>query len=146
MEEAAPRDHFEELLKIFDSPNKSKSAQKTTEEIDKDIERTFPSNIIVATPEGIIASIYYSHNKNYIISNMIGNAKLRKVLGAYSVRNPAIGYCQSMNFLAGVLILHLSEERAFWVLTCLIENILPAEYYTKSMIGCRCDQEVCCHT
>ena len=63
MEEAAPRDHFEELLKIFDSPNKSKSAQKTTEEIDKDIERTFPSNIIVATPEGNIGLISSSTKK-----------------------------------------------------------------------------------
>ena len=49
---------------------------------------------------------------------------LRRVLLAFSVQNPRIGYCQSMNFLAAALLLALdrSEEKAFWVLVCLIDD------------------------
>ena len=46
------------------------------------------------------------------------------MLLAFSVQNPRIGYCQSMNFLAAALLLALdrSEEKAFWVLVCLIDD------------------------
>lgn len=91
-------------------------------EVEKDLRRTFPSNDNFTTEEGL--------------------APLRRLLIAYSVRNPAVGYCQSMNFLAAVLLLHLTEEQAFWVLAALIEDILPADYYSVSMLGSRVDQQV----
>lgn len=70
----------------------------------QDLARTFPSNAWMATAEG--------------------QAALRRVLLAFSVQNPRIGYCQSMNFLAAMLLMALdqSEERAFWVLVCLIDD------------------------
>ncbi len=34
-----------------------------------------------------------------------------------------------MNFIAGVMLLFLEEESVFWLLTALIENILPPDYY-----------------
>lgn len=53
-----------------------------------------------------------------------GQAALRRVLLAFSVQNPHVGYCQSMNFLAAALLLALdrAEEKAFWVLVCLIDD------------------------
>lgn len=33
-----------------------------------------------------------------------GKASLRRVLRAYSLRNPAVGYCQGMNFIVGLLL------------------------------------------
>lgn len=33
-----------------------------------------------------------------------GMASLRRVLRAYSLRNPAVGYCQGMNFIVGLLL------------------------------------------
>jgi hypothetical protein len=66
---------------------------------------------------------------------------LKNVLLAYSVRNKAVGYCQSMNFMVALLLMYLTEEQAFWVLAVLIEDILPSEYYT-SMTGCVIDQGV----
>lgn len=50
-------------------------------EIEKDLHRTFPNNDNVSSKDGL--------------------ALLRRVLLAYSVRNPDIGYCQSMNFITG---------------------------------------------
>lgn len=64
---------------------------------------------------------------------------LRRVLLAYAHRNVEIGYCQSMNMLAGWLLLTLrSEESAFWILCAIAENVCP-NYYTHNMIGCQID-------
>jgi len=34
---------------------------------------------------------------------------LRRVLQAFAVRNEAVGYCQSMNFVAGVLLAQVHD-------------------------------------
>lgn len=38
-------------------------------------------------------------------------------------------YCQSINFVAGMLLLHMSEEESFWVMDVLVNEILPPAYY-----------------
>ena len=65
---------------------------------------------------------------------------LKNILLAYSVRNPQVGYCQSMNFLCAMLLLYLEEEQAFWVLAALVEVLLLSDYYAPSMLGSRVDQ------
>lgn len=60
---------------------------------------------------------------------------------AYIKRNPTIGYCQGMNFVAGRLLKVLSEEEAFWVMCCLLESILPLDYYSN-MVGVLVDQRI----
>lgn len=83
----------------------------------QDLARTFPGNAWVALGDG--------------------QAALRRVLLAFSAQNPRIGYCQSMNFLAAALLLALdrSEEKAFWVLVCLIDDggmaPIPCSPYTR---------------
>ena len=37
---------------------------------------------------------------------------------------------QSMNFLAGLLLLFMPEERAFWVLCYVVEDLLE-DYFVK---------------
>merc|ERR1719277_1888482 len=44
-----------------------------------------------------------------------------------------------MNFIAATLLLYESDERAFWMLCSLIEDVLPADYYTCDMVGLRAD-------
>lgn len=90
-------------------------------DIMKDLHRTFPCNDELSQ-EGI--------------------EPLKRVLLAYSVRNREVGYCQSMNFLVALLLTLLDEEQAFWVLAAIVEDILPHNYYTASMLGCRVDQSV----
>lgn len=100
-------------------------SQDSAYAIAKDIDRTFPGHPLFESKAGI--------------------ASLRRLLCAFSVHNPDIGYCQSINFLAGFLLLLLSEEQSFWVLDCLINEILPQNYYTNSLIGVHADQRVLAH-
>ena len=72
-----------------------------------------------------------------------GVAKLSEVLLAYSRRNPEVGYCQGMNLItASLLLIMPTAEGAFWVLTSMIENILPQHYYDHSLLASRADQQV----
>ena len=69
----------------------------------------------------------------------------RNVLLAYSYRNPAVGYCQSLNFITGALLMApLTEEDAFFSLVTIIEDLMPPDYYTRDddLLGARIDQLV----
>ena len=72
-------------------------------------------------------------NSNRISGNMI--ASLRRVLIAFAVYAPSIGYCQSLNYLAGMLLLHMGEEDAFWMLVTLIFDIMPPFVYSPGLRG-----------
>ncbi|KAF2739944.1 TBC-domain-containing protein [Polyplosphaeria fusca] len=72
-----------------------------------------------------------------------GVHKLNEVLLAYSRRNPEVGYCQGMNLITACLLLIMpTAEDAFWVLSTMIENILPQNYYDQHLLTSRADQTV----
>lgn len=54
---------------------------------------------------------------------------LENVLAAYSVYEARVGYCQGMNYLAGMLLVasEMKEEDAFWAFVALMEKKLPNE-------------------
>jgi len=62
------------------------------------------------------------------------------VLTAYALRNAEIGYCQSMNFIAALLLIVLEhdEEQAFWMLSVIEERIVP-DYHGPGILGCQAD-------
>lgn len=60
--------------------------------------------------------------------------KLSNILKSYAKRNPFIGYCQGMNFIANFLIvMQFNEEESFWIITSLLEDIMPKTYYSNMM-------------
>ncbi|GKT44445.1 TBC1 domain family member 14 [Colletotrichum spaethianum] len=92
-------------------------------QIEMDINRTLTDNIFFRKGPGV--------------------SKLKEVLKAYARRNPEVGYCQGMNLIAANLLLIMpSAEDAFWILTSIIENILPSGYYDHSLLASRADQQV----
>lgn len=52
----------------------------------------------------------------------IKQKSLFNVLTAYSMYNMEVGYCQGMSGLAGVLLMYLDEEQAFWALSTLLAD------------------------
>lgn len=95
-------------------------------QIDMDIHRTLTDNVFFRKGPGV--------------------AKLRDVLLAYSRRNPEVGYCQGMNLIAASLLLIMpTAEDAFWILTSMVEIILPQHYYDHGLLASRADQVVLRH-
>ncbi|KAF8155369.1 rab-GTPase-TBC domain-containing protein [Mycena galopus ATCC 62051] len=90
-----------------------------TDEIEKDVGRTMPLNVFFG-------------------GDGAGVVKLRRVLTAYSRRNPAVGYCQGMNLVTSTLLLvHADEEDAFWALAAIVERILPEDFFSPSLLPSR---------
>ena len=95
----------------------------------------------------IVAQIQMDINRtltdNIFFRKGPGVAKLNEVLLVYSRRNTEVGYCQGMNLITACLLLIMpTAEDAFWVLTSIIENILPRGYYDHSLLASRADQQV----
>eukprot|EP01018_Ginkgo_biloba_P009564 Gb_37890 [translate_table: standard] len=102
------------------SLSKTSISEKWTSQIEKDLPRTFPGH--PALDED-------------------GRNALRRLLTAYARHNPSVGYCQAMNFFAGLLLLLMSEENAFWTLTCIMDDYFDG-YYSEEMVEAQVDQLV----
>ncbi|KAF8313582.1 TBC-domain-containing protein [Clavulina sp. PMI_390] len=112
---------FGELLAQVEKEKKANGNKESTvmADIEKDVKRTMPTNVFFG-------------------GDGIGVAKLRRVLQAYSRRNPEVGYCQGMNLIASTLLLvYANEEDAFWMLVCVMEHLLPTEFFGSSLLVSR---------
>ncbi|OUM69679.1 hypothetical protein PIROE2DRAFT_37974, partial [Piromyces sp. E2] len=67
---------------------------------------------------------------------------LYNVLKAYSRYNPSIGYCQGMGFLAGILLMFIPAEDAFWLLVSTIENYGITGYYSQDLDKLKSDNDI----
>ena len=44
---------------------------------------------------------------------------MKNILKALSIVFPEVGYCQGLNFIAGVFLMYLNDEDAFWIMYSL---------------------------
>lgn len=96
----------------------------TSKQIEKDLLRTMPTNACFSS------------------MNSTGVPRLRRILRGIAWLYPDIGYCQGTGMIAGSLLLLMEEEDAFWMMCTIVEDILPASYYSPTLIGIRADQRV----
>lgn len=111
----------------------SKSFRATQETIERDIHRTYPRHGMFQEDDiadesmgdhladdevtNLIAELQGEHPRvRELLEATGGQASLRRVLRAYSVHDRDVGYCQGMNFIAGMFLTFMTEEEAFWLL------------------------------
>ncbi|XP_041940717.1 TBC1 domain family member 1 isoform X6 [Alosa sapidissima] len=130
-----PRQHRGEIWKLLSEqyhlrqqvPSKSPSTDTPYKELLKqltsqqhailiDLGRTFPTHPYFSTQLGA------------------GQLSLYNLLKAYSLLDPEVGYCQGLSFVAGVLLLHMSEEEAFTLLKFLMYDMGLRKQYRPDMI------------
>ncbi|KAG5456408.1 MAG: hypothetical protein BJ554DRAFT_3861, partial [Olpidium bornovanus] len=83
-----------------------------------DLHRTFPENIKFRS-----SSVASGGAGSPDTSGVAAIQSLRRVLRALALHVPAVGYCQSLNFICGMMLLFVPEEEAFWLLAHLIQNM-----------------------
>lgn len=82
-----------------------------------------PSGLVVAAAaRRRSASSFSCASEPDLIADRGGRASLRRVLRAYSVYDPEVGYCQGMNFLSAMFITFMREEEAFWLLVWVMNG------------------------
>ncbi|XP_056411494.1 TBC1 domain family member 4 isoform X2 [Hyla sarda] len=64
-----------------------------------------------------------------------GQLSLYNLLKAYSLLDKEVGYCQGISFVAGVLLLHMSEPQAFEMLKFLMYDLAFRKQYRPDMIS-----------
>ncbi|XP_064395380.1 uncharacterized protein LOC135342564 isoform X2 [Halichondria panicea] len=107
----------------YQSLLKAKHTSAYVKQIQLDLYRTLPSNT------------HFQRGGN-------GAAKLENVLLAYSIHNKNVGYCQGMNMLAAIGLLFLDEETDFWFLVCVIDKLMPQQYFSPGLLAPQADQAV----
>ncbi|XP_034418084.1 TBC1 domain family member 4 isoform X2 [Cyclopterus lumpus] len=64
-----------------------------------------------------------------------GQLSLYNLLKAYSLLDTEVGYCQGISFLAGVLLLHMSEDQAFDMLKFLMYDLGIRQQFRPDMVS-----------
>ncbi|NXH54460.1 TBCD1 protein, partial [Rhabdornis inornatus] len=108
---------FPSKQKPKDTPYKELLKQLTSQQhaILIDLGRTFPTHPYFSAQLGA------------------GQLSLYNILKAYSLLDQEVGYCQGLSFVAGVLLLHMSEEDAFKMLKFLMFDMGLRKQYRPDM-------------
>uniref|UniRef100_A0A8L8JWK0 RUN and TBC1 domain-containing protein 3 n=1 Tax=Heligmosomoides polygyrus TaxID=6339 RepID=A0A8L8JWK0_HELPZ len=96
-------------------------------QIERSLSRTMPNNICFWKKNGT------------------GVDALRRVLKAVAFIYPDLGFCEGMGVIVATLLLFCSEETTFWMMTALIEDILPPNYYSQTLLGVQADERATRH-
>lgn len=111
--------NYKEIVKAS-----SNDALMSSKQIEKDLLRILPTNACFSSPSST------------------GIPRLRRILRGIAWLFPDIGYCQGTGMIVSSLLLFLEEEDAFWMMATIVEDLLPASYYSSTLIGIQADQRV----
>ncbi|CAH8649447.1 unnamed protein product [Heterobilharzia americana] len=105
--DSAVKKHYHNYL-LVDSP--------VEKAIRRDIARTFPKHDLFKDENGC------------------GQESLFRVIKAYSIHDPEVGYCQGSAFIVGLLLMQMPELSSFTVLVHLMNDYRLREMYKPSMM------------
>ncbi|XP_065068724.1 uncharacterized protein LOC135694021 isoform X2 [Rhopilema esculentum] len=126
VKEAKGKDYYKELCRLVPS------IEDTENEFDDSIEKQIRIDLLRTMPSHVDFKTLESE----------GIEKLFRVLRAFLLHNPEIGYCQGMNFMVAMGLLNLSEEDAFWLLVAITEVYFNKKHYNHYLTGSQADQKV----
>jgi hypothetical protein len=126
---------------LVEQANKGMLSESDRDHIERDLNRTFPDNIRFK-PDPTSPNHHPQWNETITHPHRTQDSldprttdpsivrALRRVLQAFALHNPTIGYCQSLNFIAGLLLLFLNEdeEKAFILLDIITTQHLPGTH------------------
>ena len=110
---------YDEIVQASENGNPA-----TIKAIDKDLLRTIPNNICFSSMESP------------------GVPKLRRILKGLAWFYPKNGYCQGIGMIVAHLLLFMEEEDAFWMMCAIVEDLIPAAYFSSNLLGVTVDQRV----
>ena len=128
--------------RLLEMAKNGKLTDSDREHIERDLNRTFPDNIRfkpdptttldaqAGAGGGADGGKRRKSGRQSADPETPMLSALRRVLHAFAVHNPTIGYCQSLNFIAGLLLLFLDqdEEKAFVLLNIVTSVHLPGTH------------------
>lgn len=125
---------------VLEKVKKGELSDNDREHIERDLNRTFPDNVRFKPDPTTTLDAQSGAGGGHPAQDQVGKTviepetpivqALRRVLQAFAVHNPSIGYCQSLNFIAGLLLLFLNEdeEKAFILLNIVTTQHLPGTH------------------
>lgn len=114
-------------------------------QIESDVSHTFANNrrfralSMLSPPQVCDSTADYCH----IREEPRSHAALKRILMAIAYAFPNVSYTNGLNFIAAALLLVTENEpRSFWILHCILEKLLPNNFYTDMNLGCNVEQDV----
>ena len=105
---------------------------RTEDEMDPEIAQQIAADI----PRTLSDNVFFRNNG-------AGTGKLSEILRAYSLHNHTVGYCQGMNLItANLLLICATSEDVFWLLSAIVDKIMPSGYFDRGLRVSRADQAV----
>lgn len=99
-----PTLHRSDCIEVYEALVRAPIPAETNDVIQRDLNRTLPTHCLFKD------------------ARSVGQQSLERVLHAYCVMDPEVGYCQGMGFIVGVLLLHMPEAHAFWMFTQMMQG------------------------
>ncbi|KAJ1659030.1 hypothetical protein IWQ61_001824 [Dispira simplex] len=122
-------EHFQIRLKALESTNGHISVLRDSIDLKSPIGESF-------TPDSASTATSVEARQKSCVES------LRRILNVFTLYYPHVGYNQSLSYIVGLLLLFLSEERTFWMLVTIVEDLMPAGYFNLSQEYSLIDQEV----